>query len=161
MKNKYDGFDFGLPQTHQNEDFTFEARQIDNNIIKILRETKPWITFIAVLCLAGFLVSLVSNILDFFYRPRIDLVIPGEMVGYLTVIGLIVSLFTAIPAINLWRYSSAIKKAVASRDIDDFETALERQKGYWMAVGIITFLPLAGLFVAWAAFFIFAGAALV
>ena len=156
MNNKYEGFSFDVPKNENGESFKFETNQINENIIKTLKSTKPWLTLSAITCLLIFLGSMAISVFDYYFKAREPFVIPAEIVSYSIILSVIFSLFYAIPSICLLRYSSSIKKVINSREIGDLEIALKRQKSLWLTVGILILLPFAITMIGIAVMFVMA-----
>jgi hypothetical protein len=130
--------------------------------IEELRQTRPWVIFMAVMTFLGAAFTLLGALGMF----AMGAIIPaglgaaggaganaamGPMMGaiyggtgflYLCLSGAYV-----YPAIKLWSFGSAIGRLLASRSASDLEDALKQQKSYWKfwAIAVIALMGLGAL----------------
>ena len=127
------------------------ALSVSPESIRLLAATKPWVRFLSVLffvviglCMLGVLIFLTLGSLDAGSGPALG----GLELVIVVVLLIAVYLY---PAITLFRYASAIRLLVETRQVGALEQALARQKSFWKFVGIFTvvvlcFYVLAGIF---------------
>jgi hypothetical protein len=111
-----------------------DGGQIPSEAIDALRETKPWVGFMAILGFvgAGFLVI-----------AGLVMVAFGSSLGRkesapLGLMYLLVSLIYIAPSLFLRRYSHSIGRLLERGDTHDFIDAMRNQKSFWRTVGILS-----------------------
>ena len=109
--------------------------------IEFLKQTKPWVRFIAVLMFIGcallVLAALVVIVAGAAFTDfgRVFTVPLGIMYFLL-------GLLYFVPALFLFRYADAIENLMRRKTSDALESALEHQKSFWKFVGILTVILL-------------------
>jgi len=129
---------------------TDDRAEVTGAAVELLRQTKPWVTFLAVMSFlgAGFMllggISMVAlgAVVPKSGATPIPMAAMGA--GYIPF-----ALLYVYPALKLWGFSSAIGRLLASRASIDLEAALAQQKSFWKFAGITTIvmLVLYGVFI--------------
>ena len=133
--------------------------QVSEEVVGLLRSTKPWVRFLSVLgfiglallalgCLAILVVPIGGPMGSMPLGPRI-----GVSFAYL-LMGL--AQFPAVLFLN--RYAGRIARLDASGDAGDLEDALRAQKSFWKYVGILTLVMMILYLLVIVGVLIFAGA---
>lgn len=123
---------------------------VSSNAIELLRQTRPWVLFLCVLCFLGcgfMALAGVSMVLIGLVAPRPS----GGSPIPPWVLGLVYLPFSALyiyPALKLGAYAKAIGKLVLSRSNADLEGALAQQKSFWKFSGIAAIVMIVLYFVA-------------
>jgi len=107
-------------------------------IVQLLRQTRPWVTFLAILgfigaglmCLGGFAVMAIGSL-----GPK-GLPWPIGFV-YILMAGLYI-----FPSLFLFRYGVAIRELLDRDGMNALTEAIARQKSFWRLVGIATLVIL-------------------
>ncbi len=106
--------------------------------IEALRQTRPWVLFLAVMAFIGsafLLLGGVSMLLLGASMPRT----PGAPpMGILAAFYIPMAALYIYPGMKLWQYGQAIGRLVSSRSNEDLEIALTQQKSFWKFAGIVT-----------------------
>jgi hypothetical protein len=106
-------------------------------IVDLLAQTRPWVTFLAVLgfVVCGFLglAGIVGSIGGAFVKPRFALV---------GVVYVLLAVFYLFPSLFLMRYSRAIRKLTQGGGEPALVEAMERQKSFWRLIGIAALVML-------------------
>ena len=118
-----------------------EAGIVTAEVLRSMRETRPWVRFLAVMGFIGSGLVVLSG-----------LGMLGTM-GPMSWIGLVYLLMAALyffPALHLHRYAGSISALVANPMTVTLEDALRHQKSFWRLTGIMTLcvLVLYGLAIA-------------
>lgn len=119
---------YSMPQT--------EPLVVTPHAIEMLRQTRPWARFIAVLTFIGAGLMIVA---------ALGLLVVGATVGrtrgappaLLSLAYAAMALLYIAPAVYLNRYASRISDVLQLRRSDSLEQALEAQKSFWKFVGIL------------------------
>ncbi len=134
------------------------AGSITPGIIEALRQTRPWVLFIAVMILIAcglmLLIGVVTMMAGSFLATE------ASPVGGLA-IGLVYLVMAALylyPAIRLLKYSAAIKRIGDADSAHEVEQALIQQQAFWRFIGIVT-LVLIGFYILMFGVLIIAGIA--
>jgi len=110
--------------------------QVTPRSIDLLRQTRPWVLFMAILTFiaAGFMV--IAGVVLFFIGAAASQGRqgPGPVLG---VLYLVLAAMYVFPAVYLTRYAARISDLVRMRRAIDLEAALEAQKMFWKSVGIM------------------------
>ena len=120
------------------------AASVSQESIRLLAATKPWVRFLSVLffvviglCTLGALIFLTLGSLDAGSSSGMGL----GVVELLVVIIVLIAIYL-YPAITLYRYASAIRLLVETRQVGALEQALARQKSFWKFAGIFVLILL-------------------
>ena len=114
----------------------------------MLRQTRPWVIFLSILCFLGCGFALLLSLGMF----AIGAAMPAAMAGGKgppfsgALLGLVYLPFAFLyiyPGIKLWSYGSAIGRLLASRSTGDLEDALRHQKSFWKFSGIAAIVTIA------------------
>jgi hypothetical protein len=110
------------------------AGAVPEEAVEALRETRPWVTLLAILGFigAGFVVLAGLSILAFGNSFGNGLP-PAFGLVYILMAGLYV-----LPSVLLMRYSSSIGRLLAGAGSNGLVDALRSQRAFWRAVGIMT-----------------------
>jgi len=113
---------------------------VSEGAIELLRQTRPWVTFISVMCFigSGFMliiaafVALAGAAVGTAAGPSAKMFPPAA----LAIIYVPIAALYLYPGVKLWMYGSAIERLLASRSTTDLESALLEQKSFWKFSGI-------------------------
>lgn len=128
-----------------------QTHAIPPAILKHLKQTKPWVRFIAIAAFAGtgilFLIGLFlilgAGVLSSLSREALG----GLPLG---LVGLVYSAMACLhffPALYLNRYADGIRKILAGDEIAGLEEALRNQKSFWRFAGLMLLFSLSLLLV--------------
>ena len=137
-----------------------QAGEVSEEVVAILRSTKPWVRFLSVLGFIGLALIVLGSLAI--------LVIPMGPMGAMpigprigaAVVYLLMALIQFPAVLFLSRYASRIARLAASNDPEDLEDALRAQKSFWKYVGILTVVMMIFYILAIVGVLIFAGASL-
>jgi len=124
--------------TRQIEELIFTSRALE-----MLRQTRPWARFIAVLIFIGAAFMLIGGIV---FTVGVMTAGPGFRGGppaFFGVICVVLAGLYIMPAIYLKRYASRITDLINLNRADMLEAALEAQKSFWKFVGIVAAITIA------------------
>ncbi|MFT3767907.1 MAG: hypothetical protein QM820_20855 [Minicystis sp.] len=130
-----------------------DSGEVPAPIVDLLRQTRPWVMFLAILGFIGTgLMALVG--LGMLGMGKMGNLPAG--VGFVYIVLAVIYLF---PAVRLLRYASSIGLLLRDPRMERLRVAIESQKSFWKLVGIMTAIivalyPIAiviGVFVAVAA----------
>jgi hypothetical protein len=115
------------------------STDLQATILEAMRQTKPWVTFLAILgfvgagflILAGFLVSIVGVVGDTFDKGAFRGL--GALVG---VAYLLLGALYVVPSVLLWRYAAGIGRFLQTAAMDQLAEAVVCQKSFWRFAGI-------------------------
>ena len=129
---------------------TDERAEVTDAAVELMRQTKPWVTLLAVISFIGAGFMLLGGI----SLMALGVLAPsnGASPIPMAALGAVYIPFAALyvyPALKLWGYSSAIGRLLASRSAMDLEAALSQQKSFWKFAGIATIvmIVLYGIFI--------------
>ena len=108
--------------------------------IEMLRQTRPWVMFLAILAFIFSALALVGGL----FIMVAGFSAPG--LKFPAAIGAVymgLALVYVYPGIKMWMYASAIGSLMATRSTSDLEAALAQQKGFWKFSGIATIVLIA------------------
>jgi hypothetical protein len=126
---------------HQNfpaSDTSQGTGEVPPEIVDLMRQTKPWVTFLGVLGLIG------AGLMVLF--GLFAMMMGGSRSGVSGAIGIVYVLIAAIyvaPALHLLRYGSSIGPFLADPTIERLGGALGHQRSFWRFVGIMTVVMMA------------------
>ncbi|MBL0313337.1 MAG: DUF4339 domain-containing protein [Holophagaceae bacterium] len=134
--------------------------EVSEEVVGILKSTKPWVRFLSVLGFLGLALLVVGCIAI--------LAVPMGQMGSMTLGPRIAASFAyllmgllQLPAVLfLSRYASRIARLATSGDPNDLEDALRAQKSFWKYVGILTLVMMILYLIAIVGVLVFAGAAI-
>jgi len=113
---------------------------VSEGALELLRQTRPWVMFIGVMCFIGSGFMLIVAAFMAFAGAAAGMaaapsskMFPPALLGllYVPIAGLYV-----YPGVKLWMYGSAIGRLLESRSTPDLESALLQQKSFWKFSGI-------------------------
>ena len=107
---------------------------VSNSIVDIMARTRPWTLFVAVLGLIGVGFMVLAAIMIFVTMSKLGSV---GIAGLMSFIYLAMAAIYSLPCIRLVQYSSAITQLRISPNSQTLEIALDRQRSFWMTVGIM------------------------
>jgi hypothetical protein len=114
------------------------AGTVTDLAVDLLRQTRPWVLFLSVLCFLGSGLMLIVAVgmigLSVFVTSAAAAgKFPEALVGF---IYLPLAFIYVYPGLKLWKYGSAIGQLLQSRSAPDLERALAEQKSFWKYSGI-------------------------
>lgn len=115
-----------------------EATEVPENIVELLRQTKPWVTFLSVLGFIG------SALMILFGVIAIGAGLMGGK-GQAAGMGFFYLLFSGLyiyPSMCLSRYGASIGRVLTGSGMDGLADALSHQKSFWRFAGIATIVML-------------------
>jgi hypothetical protein len=122
------------------------AGQVSAGTVQALKETRPWVKFLAVLGMIGTVLMLLGGIgglAAFTFAASGSSGLgpwgPG-MVALMAVLYLAMALLYIYPILKLFKYSGAITRLSQSGSVRDLEDALGQQKSFWKFIGILTLI---------------------
>lgn len=128
---------YGVPNSDPQN---FQSAEVSATVIELLRRTKGWVFFLAILGYIGcglmVLAALVMMVGMGFISSKVESGLPIGFVG-LGLIYLVMAAFYIYPCIKLHKYAKAIKSLVQTQSSSDLEDALEHQRGFWKFIGVI------------------------
>jgi hypothetical protein len=109
---------------------------VSTNAIDLLKQTRPWVIMMSVLCFISVGFMLLAGLGMF----AMALLMPrgGAQQAILGVVYLPLALVYIYPAVKLWSYGSSISRLSATSATADLEAALGHQKSFWKYCGILT-----------------------
>jgi hypothetical protein len=123
---------------------------ITDSMIEALRQTKPWVRLMSILGFVG---------AGFMVLAGLFMILGGAVGGVMSrsaggalggapmlIMGVFYLLFAGLyilPSLFLFRYASAIARAIGGETVRGVEDALEAQKSFWRFVGIMAIILLA------------------
>ncbi len=116
-----------------------DAAQVSGETIQALRQTRPWVLFLAILgIVVAALISCGSVGLIFFVVGADDMAeqFPFEPIVMVLVYGFLAVMYW-VPSILLLRYSSRIGDFLRVPNHDHLNKALFAQRSFWRVIGII------------------------
>lgn len=117
---------------------------VSAGIIDVLKQTRPWVLMMSVMCFLGAGFMLLGGLAMFamaFVMPR-----GGAQQMMLGAVYVPLALVYIYPAVKLWSYGSSIGRLSASTATADLEDALRHQKSFWKYCGILTIVMI-GLYI--------------
>ncbi|MDH4161996.1 MAG: hypothetical protein OEW15_04820 [Nitrospirota bacterium] len=108
---------------------------VTGGMVESMRSIKPWTKLLAVLgfIAVGFMVLLGVGVTVF---ARMLQTQKGAPTAFLGLFYIVISVFYFIPALYLYRYSSAIGRFLEGYGVADLEAAFSHQKSFWKFTGI-------------------------
>ncbi len=115
---------------------------VTGSMIESMRSTKPWTMLISILgfVMVGFMVLFGAGFTFF-----AGMFMPQQQSAPASIMGVLYILLSAVyfvPALYLYRYSSAIARFLANNGANDLESALAHQKSFWKFSGIMTLISI-------------------
>jgi hypothetical protein len=115
-----------------------DRAEVSDAAVEMLRQTKPWVTFLSVLAFIGSGLMLLGGAAMMLMGViaggrRAGGALPSAALGALYIPLAILYIY---PALKLWGFSSAIGRLLGTRSSLDLEMALEQQKSFWKFSGI-------------------------
>ena len=118
-------------------------------ILQALRQTKPWVTMMGVLCFIAAALTILGGIMVVIFVVLGGGGGPGVPVAMgigMAVAYLVIGLMYILPGTYLIRYARRIKALLISPSTPGLEEALVAQKSFWKCIGMM-FLALLLLYV--------------
>jgi hypothetical protein len=122
--------------------------EVPPEIVDLMRQTKPWVTFLGVLGLIGAGLMVLLGLFS--------MMMGGSRSGAMGAMGLayvVIAVIYVMPSLHLLRYGSSIGPFLADPTIERLGGALGHQRSFWRFVGIMAivmmvlyFLLFVGLF---------------
>lgn len=110
----------------------------------MLRQTKPWARFVAVMMFIGAAFMLVGGGIAMIGGAMMGSGVRGAMPAGLGLVYLAMGALYLAPAVFLNRYASGIQSLMQTNRMSDLERALGAQKSFWKFMGIMMIIVLAG-----------------
>jgi hypothetical protein len=116
---------------------------LTDKTVQMLRQTRPWVIFISVMCFLGAALLLLMGCFMFVTLGLVPQAGPdpsarvGMGVGMAIAYG-VMALMYLIPGVLLWQYGSKLGEFVSAPNIHRLDNALESQRSFWRAIGIMT-----------------------
>jgi hypothetical protein len=104
--------------------------------VDLLRRTRPWVLFLAVLAFVGCGLVVVLGVITV-AAAFLTSSGPDAFPKFLGLIYLPFAVLYVYPGIKLWKYGSAIGRLVAGRTPAELEAALAEQKSFWKYTGVV------------------------
>ena len=119
---------------------TDDRAEVSDAAVEMLRQTKPWVTFLSIMAfigsglmlLGGGAMMLMGAITG---GKSTAAALPSIALGAIYIPLAVLYIY---PALKLWGFSSAIGRLVGTRSSMDLEMALSQQKSFWKFAGITT-----------------------
>ena len=127
---------------------------VSQEVVEILRKTKPWVRFISVLGFIGLALMLLGALAGMAMSAKAGF---GPVLIQLAAM-LVVALIQFPALLFLSRYASRIGNLVNSGHPQDLEDALAAQKSFWKYVGILTVVVIILYILVFVGALLFAGA---
>jgi hypothetical protein len=136
------------------------AGQVSAGTVQALRETRPWVLFLAILGITSTGLMLLGGISVLLFGAFASSSLASASgsagvgfagLGLTAVFGLVflaLALFYLYPIIKLFKYAGAINRLSRSGSVKDLEGALREQKSFWKFNGIVTVVILVLYFLA-------------
>ena len=108
----------------------------------MLRQTRPWVRFISVICFIVAILSALGGLA--FIALGIASRMPGPaplgaMMGFVYIL---MAVFYGLPGVFLWMYAGRIGIFLRQRTPGNLASALAAQKSFWKFVGIVVLIIL-------------------
>lgn len=129
--------------------------QVSDIAIDLLRRTKGWVMFLAVLGYIGSGLMLFCGLMMVVAGGALGAAAESGLPLSFSALGFIYIAFTALyiyPCVKLHQYARGIKALLSSGATIDLETALDKQRAFWKFCGILAIV----IFSIYALIFIFA-----
>jgi hypothetical protein len=108
------------------------AFEVPHEVLEPLQQTKPWVTFLAILGFIGTGLIVVVGLGIFAMGGQ------GQLKGWMGGLYILLGVFYLMPSLLLFRYGSSIGRLTVTRESRDLTDALTRQKSFWRLCGIAT-----------------------
>jgi hypothetical protein len=108
--------------------------EVPAEAVEALRETRPWVTLIAVMGFIGAGLMVLLGLAMMAMGKGLGRGIPASL-GFVYVI---IAALYVLPSVLLLRYSSSIGRLLEGAGTPALVDALRNQKAFWRAVGIMT-----------------------
>jgi hypothetical protein len=121
---------------------TDDRAEVSDAAVELLRQTKPWVTFLSVMSFIGAGFMALGGI----FMIAAGAIAPSGSSAPAAALGVVYLPMAALyiyPALKLWGFSSSIGRLLASRSNMDLEAALGQQKSFWKFAGIMTIVMIA------------------
>jgi len=119
-----------------------QHREVGANTVNLLRRTRPWVIFVAVVMLIGVGVGTLGLLVNLGMAGSAGGP-TGGMICVVIAIQLVALGMWAFLAVLLLKYGSAIRQLTASGRTADLDRALDAQRAYWLVTGIILIVSIA------------------
>lgn len=116
--------------------------QVPPGSIQALRETRPWVLFLAILGIigTGFMILAAGGMLLTGTFMAANSGMPAGMMAGMAVAYVVMALLYLYPIIKLFKYCGAIKQLSQTGSATDLDQALREQKSFWKFVGIVAII---------------------
>ena len=110
---------------------------VSEQSVEMLRQTRPWVTLLGVLCFIGSALMLLGG-LGMMAMGAMASATSAKTVAPMA-LGAVYIPFAGLyvyPGLKLTKYGSAIGRLLQTRAVADLDSALEQQKSFWKFAGI-------------------------
>ena len=116
------------------------AGQVPAGTIRALKETRPWVLFLAILGLIGTALMLLGalsvTMMGSMVGARAG--IPAAGLALMVIAYVLLALLYVYPIIKLFKFCGAIQRLTHSGAAPDLDEAMRQQKSFWKFIGILT-----------------------
>ena len=141
MNNNPTDNPYGAPSAEP----SLQDGHVSDLAIDLLRRTKGWVMFLAVLGYIGtafMLLTALGLIVGGSFASSTDMAALPFSLTAMGVAYLIIAAVYVYPCVKLNQYSNSIKRLLNSRVSVDLETALDKQRAFWKFAGIFAIIML-------------------
>jgi hypothetical protein len=111
---------------------------VSEQAIEMLRQTRPWVMLIGVLCFIGSAFMLLGGLAVIAMGALASATAKSAAPMALGLVYIPLSGLYIYPGLKLTKFGGAIGRLLQSRAIPDLDAALEQQKSFWKFAGITT-----------------------
>jgi hypothetical protein len=122
---------------------------LTTRMIESLRQTKPWVRLMSIfgfvgagLMVLGGLFMILAGVLGGAASRSMGGALRGAPMVFMGVLYLLLAALYVYPSLLLFRYASAIGRALGGEAVSGVEEALETQKSFWKFLGITAVIVL-------------------
>jgi len=123
-----------------NDTFSAQAGGVTHGVVEQLRRTKGWTRFISVLCFIFGVLLLILAIFGGSAFSTLDRSVRirgvSGVLGLIFLIYGIMGVLQMVIGAKLGGFSSAVQRLMYSAEGRDLEDALDRQRGFWVFIGV-------------------------
>lgn len=105
-----------------------------------LRQTKPWVKFMAILGFISIGFVFIAGTINMFVFSKVSSDITPIPMVFMGVLNILMGLLYFFPSLFLFRFSSSIGRLLEGGGAVEMEAALANQKSFWKLVGILTII---------------------
>jgi hypothetical protein len=131
-------------------------QQITPGIAEMLRQTRPWVLFLAILGFIGCGLFVLVGLFAMLASAASSYSRHSEFALLGMLIYLLLAVLYFVPSYYLLKYGGGIRRFLDSGQAAEMENALSYQKSFWRFVGIMTIIVLSIYLIVFLAMMIFA-----